>query len=573
MSASGSRQPRPADGHVHVRSAPHPEGMVTSTAVPATPSAPRGPGAPEGAAPGVEPPPGRGHRGRLAVLGVVVGVVVLRLPFLASPLNTDEAGYLYIGGRWALLSPGRSLYGNYWVDRPPLLITLFGLADRLGGSVPLRLLGIAAIVVAVLAVADTVDHLTRAPREAAARTGVRARLAGWSPGWPAACAALVTAGLLVTPNTAALTVNGEVLAAPFLAVACAATVRALRHPDGHARAALLAGACAAAAVLIKQNLVDGALWGGLITLASIPTVGLRRALRVLALAAVGGLVSLGVVAGWTVLHGTSLVGVYDAMYPFRVASRKFLLAHPGQHVATRQAALLHGAAFSGVLLVTALLVLLVLVSTIGVMRRRERATRTTYAAAVATAGTLVWGGVSIELGGFFWLHYLVQLVVPLGLATGLVAHRWRAVGTVTALAVAVSAVVALALLVRTPLAEGGNPVGRAVGRVAERGDTIITVFGNADVTRASGLDSPYPELWFLPTAVRDHHLDLMTRTVDGPDAPTWFVDLGSTYPDLGRGAPALRAALSRHYHRVAVLQGSGVWLHDGVRRATPVLAG
>lgn len=47
-------------------------------------------------------------------------------------------------GQW---SPGTSLYGNYWVDRPPLLIGLFQLAYLGGGgAVTLRLMGIAAVM-------------------------------------------------------------------------------------------------------------------------------------------------------------------------------------------------------------------------------------------------------------------------------------------------------------------------------------------------------------------------------------------------------------------------------------------
>src|SRR5207244_1601306 len=59
---------------------------------------------------------------------MAVAVCVGWLPFAGRPLSPDEAGYLIVGGQW---SPGSSLYGAYWVDRPPLLIALFGLADAL----------------------------------------------------------------------------------------------------------------------------------------------------------------------------------------------------------------------------------------------------------------------------------------------------------------------------------------------------------------------------------------------------------------------------------------------------------
>ena len=75
------------------------------------------------------------------VLAVVVALV--RLPFLLLPLSPDEGGYLLVASQWA---PGSSTYGDYFVDRPPLLMGLFGLADALGGAVPLRLLGLLAAV-------------------------------------------------------------------------------------------------------------------------------------------------------------------------------------------------------------------------------------------------------------------------------------------------------------------------------------------------------------------------------------------------------------------------------------------
>jgi len=47
------------------------------------------------------------------------------LPFVAKPVSPDEGGFLLVAAQW---QPGRSLYGHYWVDRPPMLITVFDLA-------------------------------------------------------------------------------------------------------------------------------------------------------------------------------------------------------------------------------------------------------------------------------------------------------------------------------------------------------------------------------------------------------------------------------------------------------------
>ena len=72
------------------------------------------------------------------VIAMAVGVCLAWLPFAGRSLSPDEAGYLIVGGQWA---EGSSLYGDFWVDRPPVLIAIFEAADALGGAVPLRLIG------------------------------------------------------------------------------------------------------------------------------------------------------------------------------------------------------------------------------------------------------------------------------------------------------------------------------------------------------------------------------------------------------------------------------------------------
>ena len=130
---------------------------------------------------------------RTPVVWVVTLVAVaLRLPLLGRTATPDEAGFLLVGGQWH--PGGTSLYGNYWVDRPPLLITVFRLAAEAGGLVPLRLIGCLATALTILGVAH------------AARSLGGSRVAAW--------AALTAAALLVTPLTGAMAVNGELLASP-----------------------------------------------------------------------------------------------------------------------------------------------------------------------------------------------------------------------------------------------------------------------------------------------------------------------------------------------------------------------
>ncbi len=541
---------------------------------PIVPAQRRSPEPPRTPPPG--PPPGRVrlHRslarpGRVVLVVALLGLLAGRLPFLDAPLGKDEAGYLVVGGQWR--PGGTSLYGDLWVDRPPLLVTLFRLADLAGGAVPLRLLGLLACVVTVLAVVDAVAHL------AVGRSPWR----GPDVPTPAAWAAPATVALLVSPLTGSTEVNGELLAAPLVAVAVAATARALLAPAARRvwAGGLVAGAAAVAAVLVKQNLVDGLLLSGALVVLAVPVVGAGRAARVLGAAGLGGLLVLGATAAWTLLHGTSLGGVWWASYPFRLLARDLLLSRPGVLAAQRREVLLAATRADGVAVLLGLVALLLGATALDAAPRHRRTGRARGgplpplrgAAVVAVALTAAWGVVSIDLGGGWWLHYQVQLVVPLGLGVGLVTARWPRAGALAAGGAAVSALAALVALGPVAMPPGGAPTGEALRAVARPGDTVVTVLGNADVTRASGLRPAYPYLWLLPTATLDPHLRLLSQTLAGPRAPTWFVDLGSTRPQLGQAGADVRAALRAHYHRVATLEGGGVWLRDGVRRATPRL--
>ena len=82
---------------------------------------------------------------RVAALAVAAGLCWL--PYAGRRLSPDEGGLLLLAAQW---SPGSSLYGDYFVDRPPGLIALAAVADAAGGGWALRALGILAVVATVL---------------------------------------------------------------------------------------------------------------------------------------------------------------------------------------------------------------------------------------------------------------------------------------------------------------------------------------------------------------------------------------------------------------------------------------
>jgi hypothetical protein len=473
------------------------------------------------------------------VVGLALLTMVLRLPYLGAPLAPDEAGFLMVAHQWR---PGSSLYGNYWVDRPPLLIALFRLADALGGLPALRLLGCLAAVVTVLGVGLT------------ARRVAGPAAAAWSAA--AACA------LLVSPLAGSVMVNGELLAAPFIATGLWLAVVAVEEP--RLRTAAAAGACAVAAILVKQNMLDVVVFAGVLGLVSWRAGRLRlpELARLAAGFAAGGVTALVVVLGDAVLRGTSPGGVLFAMYPFRwraattvehasLAERLARLRVLGEHE-----------------LLTAAPVVLALLLVVLLARRRRVLPAQASAVAVATLVLSAYGVVSVAAGGSYWPHYLVQLAVPTALAAGLVAVVTPRLGRAVVSLVLVAATLAwtAGLVHRVPAR--GDLAGAAIGRVSEPGDSLVSAFGDADLPMAAHLESPYPYLWALPAHTLDPHLTRLRAVLAGPRAPTWFVVRPGTAMTHG-GLHGPGAVLHRRYHLVGEICDRVVFLRDGVRRTTP----
>ena len=118
------------------------------------------------------------------VVLIAVLAAALRVPYLRAPMSPDEGGFLVVARHWH--PGGGSLYGPYWVDRPPLLIAFFRLADALGGFTALRLLGCLLVASAVIGVAvaaaSTARSATESRRASVWAAAVAARTAGHTDG-------------------------------------------------------------------------------------------------------------------------------------------------------------------------------------------------------------------------------------------------------------------------------------------------------------------------------------------------------------------------------------------------------
>ena len=266
-----------------------------------------------------------------------------------------------------------------------------------------------------------------------------------------------------------------------------------------------------------------------------------------------GVVGLGgIVAAWTLAHGTALDAVLYAMYPFRLDAA----ATPGGTVVSWNRLVDLGIAA----LLSGLLVLAVWGTCSGV-RRRHRDVHV-----LALLAVLGFDLFSMAAGASYWLHYLVQPAVPVAALTGILAARGSWARFLVAWAV-VASVVEWLVLVRSPPQTGEEMVGEAVAQVSTTDDTILTLPGRSNVDLAAGLRSPYPHLWALPARTLDPGSTDLKELLAGRRAPTWVV----VYRPARRRPPpgTVGAVIVENYRLVTRICGASVYVNRAASRATP----
>jgi hypothetical protein len=131
--------------------------------------------------------------------------------------------------------------------------------------------------------------------------------------------------------------------------------------------------------------------------------------------------------------------------------------------------------------------------------------------------------------------------------------------------IAASAVVAVGVTGTHAAAAPGTTVGRSLAGSARPGDTVLSAFGDADIPRSSGMTSPYPYLWSLPSRTLDPHMTLLRSILAGPEAPTWIVVRGSgTMHRLDDSG--VRSLIEERYHVVGSICGRLIYLQRGFDR-------
>jgi hypothetical protein len=463
--------------------------------------------------------------------------VLVRLLGLTRPVRADEAGFELVARSWH--PSADSLYGAYFVDRPPPLIALFKVSDDVGGPLFIRVLGALACAAVVLLAAWV------------------ARLVADEPAgrWTAVAAA----ALVTTPAIDLVAVKGEVLALPFLLAGIGLALVAVR--DRSVPAALAAGALAAAALGLKQNLGGAAVFIGLLLIGSALSGRLGRGELVrLSSAALAGFAApvLATVA-WALLAGVRLHTLWYAVYGFR-ADASAALSDSSTGAPTRRALVL-----LLILVVTGIAV--VLTAYAARVRDHWRRDAPLTAALVAMVG---FDLVALALGGSFWQDYAFGLVPGTLLALALVAARLRE--RLVPLMVG-SAVVGLLWWafwnVSGHQEYDEHDTGVALDRVAAPGDTLVVFGGRADLQLESGLPSPYPYLWSLPMRALDPDLTRFREMVDGPDAPTWLVEWWPFDTWTSKGTTLADDVAARYVEHGTGCGGRTIWLLRGEDRPTP----
>jgi 4-amino-4-deoxy-L-arabinose transferase-like glycosyltransferase len=481
---------------------------------------------------------------RFLVVAVLVSSA-LRLPGLMATPSSDEAGFLLVARTWT--PSADSLYGRYWVDRPPVLLAAYRWSDALVGDLGPRLLAMLLAAVLVVAV-----HLlaTRMVSPGAARV-----------------ATVVTVTLLADPALSAWTAKGEVLGTPLVAVSWLLLVRAL--DSGSCRAALLAGVCAMTACGFKQSLVGGLVFAFFLLGASLLSqrCSPSRVARLCGRFAVG--VALPVLAGlaWLAVSPATIASAWYQVIGFRADASAVLAASDSQAPVERAHDLIRLFVVCGM----APLAALSLASVRGWFGRWPPLS-------LALLATTVVDLAGVVVGGSYWHAYLVPLIPDIALLAALAAScapPFRSLARFVAALAVVATVNSYVGFVEarlvSPTPSGPWQAGHAISLVSARDDTIVSLYGNAELVEASGLPSPYRHLWSLPMRTLDPDQDELRALLSGPQAPTWVVavlPLSSWHIDDSR---RLRDLLMTNYRLLTPRCGPLIWVRGDTIRPRPKL--
>ncbi len=483
------------------------------------------------------------HAGRFLAL-LCLGVVVVRATYVLQPLRNDEGGYLRIARQWH--TSGEFIYGDYFVDRPPLLIAIFRLAALWEWDQAIRVIAIPFVLLFVLAAWHAGNLL--------------------SGGAGGRRAAVVAAALLCSPMLAADQADGELFGAALVMASIASALSAW-HADSVSRRFWLtgcAGALGAAAPLVKQNLLEGLVFiAALVAFGRATGNGRRGIDGGIALgAALGALFTGALFWAWMAIAGTELAGVWHDLVAFRRAALDVIWS------VRPRASLQRAVLLVALGLVTGIIAVVVtwFAATDSRLARSAPESR-------AITAILVFGLAAIVSGGSYWPPYLLQLAPAVVLAVAVIAPsparsaRWmRRFSVMMVATAAIGAVAAGVVYATVPRSWFSERTGEWLADSKAATDTAFVAYGFASVLERADMHSPYPHLWSVPMRTLDPEQARLRTTLAGPDAPAWIVQINGLnawgIDDEGR----LRSLVRERYREVADICGHRVWLRRDLTR-------
>ena len=468
-------------------------------------------------------------------------VAVVRLSYVLRPLRNDEGGYLLSARQWR--TGGEFMYGDFFVDRPPLLMLLFRIAALTEWDQAVRALVIPFVLAAVVA-GWWAGFLLAGP------TGGR---------W----AAVTAAAFLCSPGVGSEQADGELFGATFVLIAIALALSAWHADTRRSQVswAAAAGAAAACAPLVKQSLAEGLLvLGGLVVLGWWG--GARsHARRVAGAGLLGALVPCGAVVLWLVAAGIAPADAWHDLVGSRGVAFDLLWATGPDDNVYRIGQLLVLGTLTGLLPV-------VLVWFAG---RRSAEHRSPGGALITLL--LVFGLVGVASGGAYWPPYLLQLVPAAVLAVGALAPSasvpgaWmRRVGRVVAAVALLGAVGSNVVYAVVPSTWSSQRTGEWLAESKAAGDTGLVVYGLPAILETADMTSPYPHLWSAALRTVDPEQTRLRATLEGRAAPEWIVQINGFDAWGIDDGNRLRDLVGQRYRVVTEICGYPVWLRQDLTR-------
>ncbi len=468
--------------------------------------------------------------------------VALRVPFLNRSLETDEGGFLMVAQQWHG-GGGSSLYGDQWVDRPPVLLLVFKLAAWWGGS-PVLVHTFSLICSVVLIVS----------------AWWAGRIINGPAGAVAAALVASVAGSNIILGAGALT--GEGMAGALVMVSCALILHVKYKEESPQKAlvlALVAGIVASLAFLVKQNFIDAALFAAVLL-----GVRVHKTWRLIVAYAAGVAAPLFATAVWASSdEGPGLVPLWNALFVFR--RRAFDIVTQSGSTAPMER--------------LQILVLVFLVSGLALLSWQLLVAchRVRHRHSLRLALFVMWlyAVLGISVGASWWRHYLLALVPVLAMGAALstqrVAPRLRThfAPTIAVLASVLSAIIGGILLFSGTLKGYDEQViAGYLKEAAAPSDGIFVAYGRPSIIWEAGLQTPYRYSWSLPMRGRDPDLTHLVDTLTGPDAPTWLIEYGD-FNWWQIDTEAFQEARESRYHVVATICGHDIYLLDDAVRQLP----